>query len=227
MTKISRMGAAVAAATLALGMLATAPAFAGDAYAEASVEQSTAIEDARIFLTEYGVDEGTQEDLFAEFLAGGRWDSFSSTSTPLNVENTVEDGYNKTVSFYSDGSVAVSRIELPSALETPGIGARSAPNGCTVGSGGARTNCNVDMWVGVISMGFKANYNLTSNTVSSVWGGSWTIGGACSTSQSYLGRPNGYTGNLTVAAQMCGIGYSTSFNLAVTVSGGTATESWW
>ncbi|MFC6356117.1 hypothetical protein [Luethyella okanaganae] len=76
-------------------------------------------------------------------------------------------------------------------------------------------------------MGLKANYNVSSNTVSSVWGASWTIGGSCSSSLAYLGRPNSNTGLETVSAQMCGVPYATSFNLQVQVSGGTATESWW
>lgn len=143
----------------------------------------------------------------------------------MSVESSVEAGYEKRVSYYPDGSVAVSRIELPAAsLGDAGI--FSSPNGCTI-SGSQRLNCNVDMWVGVVSMGFKANYNLATNRVTSVWGASWSIGGACSASQTYLGIPNSYTGLLTVSAQMCSVGYNTAFNLAVTVANGAATESWW
>lgn len=228
MTNIFRLGSVVVAASLALGLLTTSPAFAAEPNPGASTEQLAAIDEARDFLTDYGVDEETQEDLFTKFLSGERWDSFSSASTPVHVESSIEDSYDKTVSYYPDGSVAVSRIERPAAQNGDGgISVMSSPNGCTVGSGGTRTNCSVDTWVGLISMGFKANYNVSSNTVSSVWGASWTIGGSCSSSLVYLGIPNSHTGILTVSAQMCGVPYNTSFNLAVTVSGGVATESWW
>lgn len=228
MAKLLRMGAAVAAASLAMGLLASSPAFADEPYPDASPGQLTAIEEAGDFLTEYGVDQATQDALFDKFLAGESWDSFTSASTPVRVEESVEDGYDVTVSYYSDGSVSVSRLEIPVARASSGdISTMSEPNGCTIGSGGARTNCNVDTWVGLISMGFKANYNVSSNTVSSVWGASWTIGGSCSSSLSYLGRPNSNTGLETVSAQMCGVPYATAFNLQVQVSGGTATESWW
>lgn len=228
MAKLVRMGAAVAAASLAMGLLATSPAFADEPYPDATPRQLAAIAEAGDFLTEYGVDQATQDDLFDKFLAGEPWDSFTSASTPVRVEETVEDGYNKTVSYYSDGSVAVSRLEVPVApIATGGVSTMSEPNGCTIGSGGARTNCNVDTWVGLISMGFKANYNVSTNTVSSVWGASWTIGGSCSSSLVYLGRPNSNTGLETVSAQTCGVPYATSFNLQVQVSGGKATESWW
>ena len=186
--------------------------------------------EARAFLTEYGVDQATQRQLFDRFLAGGQWDSFSSASSPVRVQESIEDGYNKAVSYYPDGSVAVSRIERPTVDSVSllrGVSPMSSPHGCTAGSGGLRTNCQVDTWVGLISMGFRANYNLSTNRVLSVWGASWSIGGSISSSLAYLGTPNSYTGLETVTAQMILIPYSTSFNLAVTLSGGVATESWW
>jgi len=223
MAVLARTGAAIAVASLAMGLLTTWPAFADELHPGASPEQLAAIAKAGDFLTEYGVDQPTQDALFEKFLAGERWDSFKSTSARARVEAYDEDGYHKTVSYYSDGSVAVSRIEIPVAPDDP----TNDTNGCTIGSNGARTNCSVDTWVGLISLGFKANWNVNSNTVSSVWGASWTIGGACSSSLAYLGRPNSNTGLETVAAQMCGVPFSTSFNLQVQLSGGKATESWW
>jgi hypothetical protein len=217
---------AITSLALTFGAALPASASASDAQTGAPPGTAEAIVEAGEFLSAFGVDKSTQNQLFDKFLAGEAWDSFSSASVAVYENKSIVDGHYQTVAHYPDGSVAVSRVEIPVSTKTD-FGVRSSPNGCTVGSGGARTNCNVDMWVGLIAMAFKANYNVSTNRVTSVWGSSWSIGGSCSSSQQYLGTPNRNTGNLTVSAQMCGIPYSTSFNLAVTVSGGVATESWW
>lgn len=223
--------ATTAATLLALAM--TTPAQAAPTQTVNTTSPKPAAEDtykeARKFLTDYGVAQQTQKALFAKLEAGQKWDSFTSDSVPASTEEYVKDGYNVTEDHYADGSVSVSRIEIPvePTVSSGGISPMSSPNGCTIGSNGARTNCNVDTWVGLISMGFKANYNVVTNTVSSVWGASWSIGGSCSSSLAYLGRPTSNIGLETVSAQMCGVPYSTAFNLQVRVSGGVATESWW
>jgi hypothetical protein len=218
--------AAISSLAMALGAAIPATATVTDQQIATPPGLTAAFAQASAFLSAHHVDEDTQSALFDKFLAGDAWDSFSSESAAVSVRKYVADGHDQTVSHYPDGSVAVTRVEIPVAAKTA-FGVRSSPHGCTVGSGGARSNCNVDMWVGLISMAFKANYNLTTNKVTSVWGASWTIGGSCESSLQYLGRPNSSTGNLTVSAQMCGVPYNTAFNLAVTVSGGVATESWW
>lgn len=225
-TRLWTLAAATALVVTVIGAGAFAAPAANAAEQEVAPIEETTLRDARAFLAEYGVDAATQDRLISRYLAGDAWDSFSSESSVVREETNVDEQYEETVRHYADGSVAVTRLELPKTT-TDGIGSRSAPNGCAIGSNGARTNCNVDMWVGLISMGFKANYNLNTNTVSSVWGASWTIGGSCSSSQVYLGRPSSSIGLLAVSAQQCAIPYSTTFNLQVQVSAGNAVESWW
>jgi hypothetical protein len=190
-----------------------------------AVETTDPFAEARTFLTEYGVKTATQENLIASYQAGESWDSFSSESKPVKSKTSLDGDYLKTVAYYQDGSVSVTRLEQPAKVQKGTLTPMSSPNGCTV-SGSSRLNCNVDMWVGLVSMAFKASYNLSTNTVSSVYGASWTIGGACSTSLIYLGRPASNIGRMDVSAQMCGVPYSTTFFLAVTVKNGVATESW-
>lgn len=223
--------AALSTAVVALLSVAVAmPANAAPPVAEpisASVVEDPNRE-AREFLTAYGVDKKTQRALFEKLEAGLPWDSFTSNSVPVSTADYVEDGFQVTESRYADGSVSVSRMQIPvKAAATGDFSVMSSPNSCTIGSNGARTNCIVDMWVGAVSMSFRANYNVVTSVVSSVWGASYSIGAACSASVSYLGRPTSNIGLLTVTAQMCVIGYASAFNLQVTLSKGIATESWW
>ncbi|WP_147440470.1 hypothetical protein [Mycetocola tolaasinivorans] len=217
----------VALFTLPSGLLVGTPAFANDGNNEKLSSSSSMYSEAQIFLTEYGVSLETQHALFEKLEKGEKWDSFSSLVEPTSSESYVENGYEKTVAHYNDGSVSVSRIELPIEIGSADLAGRSSPSGCSVGRDGARNNCTVDTWVGLIKLGFKANYNVNSNRVSNVWGATWAIGGSCSSSLVYLGTPNRNLGQMTVSAQMCAIPYATAFNLAVTVSGGKATKSWW
>ena len=135
------------------------------------------------------------------------------------------DGFNETVNHYADGSVGVTRIEIPKVVDPDAISPMSTVHSCSV-SGNMRNDCQADMWVGVISMGFRMSYNAATNHVTNVYGADWTIGGACSATQNYLGSPASNVARLEVQATMCGIPYSTLFWLQATVSGGVATESW-
>lgn len=93
-------------------------------------------------------------------------------------------------------------------------------------SGSNRHNCTVDTWVGLIRLSFKASYNVSTNTVTNVYGAGWQIGGACSASLVYLGKPAKNIGRMDVSAQMCGVPYNSTFFLAVTLKRGVATKSW-
>jgi hypothetical protein len=159
--------AAISSLAMALGAAIPATATVTDQQIATPPGLTAAFAQASAFLSAHHVDEDTQSALFDKFLAGDAWDSFSSESAAVSVRKYVADGHDQTVSHYPDGSVAVTRVEIPVAAKTA-FGVRSSPHGCTVGSGGARSNCNVDMWVGLISMAFKANYNLTTNKVTSV-----------------------------------------------------------
>lgn len=205
------LGAAMVAGMVAAGASSATAAPAADTFTE-----------ARSFLTQYGVDAQTQDTLISSYKAGESWDSFSSDSNPVTTTSSIKGGFQENVSHYADGSVSVTRLEQ---AKKPSLSTKSSPNGCTV-SGSNRNNCTVDMWVGVVSMSFKASYNVSTNTVTSVYGAGWQIGGACSANLVYLGKPAKNIGRMDVNAQMCGVPYNSTFFLAVTLKGGVATESW-
>lgn len=203
--KKSFAGLAAVATVVALALLPSLPAQAS----------------ARTFLSTYGADEATHDRLIDTCLAGGTWDSMSSSSEAVSVvEYTAKDG-DYSVSTYADGSIAVTRTEIPDPKVSPlarGIG------GCSV-SGKAYSNCKIDTWVGVVQMAFRASYSLSSNQVTNAYGYEYTIVGACGASPS-LSRPAGNIARLNISAQMCVLPYSTAFWLQLTVSGGSARVSW-
>ena len=173
------------------------------------------LESVRDFFDEYDVDRATQDRLISEFEAGGDWDSMSGDSVPTEVSVDQADGHSVSVLRYADGSVAVRSLEV--ADGESGIG------GCSR-SGTTYTNCTVDFWYGLVGMSFKADYSLASgkNRVINQWGASWSIGGACSTTQNYFGRPKASVARLEVQAQVCGVPYTTTFFLELSLSGNRA-----
>lgn len=212
------MKTSTAAATVAI--LIT---LVGGAAPASARETADHLDQARDFLADYGVDDATQGRLIASYLAGERWDSFDSDSSPVQSTTRELPGVVQTIARYEDGSVSVTSIERPQE-QTTGE-ADSSPAGCTA-DGDERNNCTVDTWVGLIQLSFKASYNVATDTVTNVYGAGWQIGGACSSSLVYLGIPATDMGRLDVSAQMCGAPYNSTFFLAVTVDGGVATESW-
>jgi hypothetical protein len=180
--------------------------------------------EARAFLAKYGADEATQDRLIAEYLAGGRWDSMQSGSTPVSVRTSSASDGDYTIQTFPDGSIAVTRVEKPVVEPEGGISTQGISE-CS-GSGSVRTDCKIDTWVGAVALSFRASYNLSTNTVTNVYGGGWSIAAACSAHQKYLGRPASNIGRLEVEATMCVVGYSQVFWLQLTLSGGSASVSW-
>jgi hypothetical protein len=223
------LGAFATAASAALVVVGAAmPAQAATSAGSATTAVTTASEvsaTAADFLAKYGVNQATIDKLIAEYESGGKWDSFSSESTPVSTQTQRVGGFDETVKHFADGSVAVNRLQVPRVVAPGTVQPMDAVHGCTV-SGSMRNNCQADMWVGVVSMGFLMSYNASTNTVTSVYGGTWSIGGACGTSQKYLGKPAYNIARLEVSASMCAIPYQTVFWLQATVSGGVANESW-
>lgn len=203
------------------GLIATSLVVAGATVPAAATENPT-IASARAFLAQYGANHATQERLIDIYLAGGVWDSMRG-SVPLSTERYSAADADYSVNKYHDGSISVTRAELP---EKTADGAQSRGiSGCTV-SGSARNNCKIDMWVGLVAMSFHASYNLGNNTVTNTYGAGWSIGGACGVDLVYLGRPASNVGRMDLKAQMCAIPYSTTFWLQLTVKGGSASVSW-
>ncbi|TDX79008.1 hypothetical protein EDF35_2233 [Rathayibacter sp. PhB151] len=207
---------------LVAGVAIAAVFFLGATPASASTTSETPeVASARAFFSEYRVAPQTQDALIEAYLAGEEWDSFSSSNPTVDVvEETRADG-EYTISTYEDGSISVVRIGADAvSAEARGI------TQCSV-RGPERNGCKIDTWVGVVQMSFYTSFNLSSNTVTAdPWGPAWTIGGACSSTMTYLGRPLANRAQMNINAQMCIIGYTTTFELRLTVSGGVATVSW-
>ena len=214
--KLSNTLAASAAALFVATLIVVSPA----PPAQAAEDPTTS--SARAFLAEYGADQATQDRLIATYLAGEKWDSLTN-ATPTDTRQYTNAAGDYTVNTYADGSIAVTRAELPTAV-AGGLQSRGI-SGCTV-SGTSRSNCKIDMWVGVVAMSFYASYNVGNNTVTNTYGAGWSIGGACGVDLIYLGRPASNIGRMDLKAQMCMIPYSTTFWLQLKVSGGSASVSW-
>lgn len=205
----------------ALAVLLTAGALvlASGTPAQAALDEGT--ESIRGFLAQYGADEATQDRLLAEYRAGGVWDSMSSSKDPVSTRSFTQADGAYTVGTYADGSIAVTRVEVPDS-SAPGL-ARGI-SGCSV-SGKVYTNCKIDMWVGAVQLAFRASYNLSTNQVTNAYGAEYTVLGACSASSS-ITRPAGNIARLNVSTQMCVLPYVTVFWLQLTINGGSAQVSW-
>ena|SRR6478735_8023278 len=221
------IGAVLAALTVSAALLA-APATAS------ANEDDPLITQMETFLIEYGGSATNAAVLVKRFRAGLPIQAASSSSTPLAVQRYAKSGYNYTVSKYADGSIGVMRVQQPNPLSTgPSTFAISGCGSYTSGSESHRTNCLVDFLYGLVAMSFRADFTYVTpgnDRIDSVWGDSWSIGGACSTNRNYFGIQKKYEdasgparARLQVQAQMCGIPYTTTFYLQLQVGAGGAT----
>lgn len=209
---IGRVVAVALAIVIAAGM--SVPALADS--------EPVQVQTARQFMEQFGVDQGVQDALVSKYLQGETWDSMTPGMVPTKTSEFERADGSYTLFEYEDGSIAVTRIEK--AIE--GNPRQRGISGCSV-SGAQYTGCKIDTWVGLVMLSFYTSYNLSTNRVTSApWGAGYTIGGACSAYVSYLGRPALNIAQMNVQAQMCGVGYTTWFELRLTISGGRAVVSW-
>jgi len=230
--KSSRRVGSIAATALAI-VLAAAP---GPASAQVTEDpQQDAIASARTFFSQFGVAADVQDRLISDYLSGEQWDASSSTSRPTSTRIFDDGVYDYTLRTYPDGSINVVRVERPTSSTGPNEVSTQGIGGCTrVVSGGQdhRNGCKVDFWWGLVSLSFYSSFTYITpgfDRIDSVWGASWSIGGACSTDRNYFGinkKVESSTGparaRLEVQAQMCGVAYTTTFFLQLTVGAGGA-----
>lgn len=230
-SKAAAMFAAVAAAIFALSTPAVASATTAD---EATIILSPADEQvARDFFDKFGVDLATQDRLLNEYRAGDSWDAMTSAAVPVSVEQQVSDGVTWTVNTFDDGSVRAEGIGSDSASLSGGVAARGV-DGCnySVGKYGNFSNCHIYAWVGVVQIGFYANFSIVSggnDKITNVWGGTLFAGGACSQSvppAQIIKGTESSTGKaiagLTAQATMCGTMFNVSFPTYLHVGGNRA-----
>ncbi|WP_449407228.1 hypothetical protein [Microbacterium maritypicum] len=185
----------------------------------------------RDFFEKFDVDVTTQDRLLAEFNAGESWDSMTSSATPVSVESRTIDGVSWTVSTFDDGSVRAEGIGSDAAAG--GVSARGVDScNYSVGKYGNFSNCHIYYWVGVVQLGFYANFSIVSggnDKITSVWGGTLFAGGACSQSvpsptivkgtESSTGKA---VAGLTAQATMCAINQTVNFPSYLHVGGNRA-----
>lgn len=136
----------------------------------------------RQFFDKFAVSGDTQDRLIDEFKAGGSWDSLSSSSEPVSIETRDLGETSWTVSTFDDGSVRAEGIGsdvADGAVSTLGV------DGCnySVGKFGNFSNCHIYYWVGLVQLGWYANFSIVSggsDKITSAWGGSLWATGACS-----------------------------------------------
>jgi hypothetical protein len=200
------------------------------AISSTSPTQDEAIRNAREFFNEFRVDESTQHQLIRAYIAGEQWDSASSSNIPITVAAYKQNGYDYTVNTYVDGSINVLRIQ--EAVAPGELGGISECTQIVNGSQDHRNGCKVDFWYGLVSMSFKANFTYVTpgyDRIDMIYGANNTVGGACDVNTTYFGivqsteNSNGPArARYEVQAQMCGVPYSTTFFLELTVGAGGA-----
>lgn len=167
-----RMQRNLVAAALTLGLgLAALPANAATAE-DLDTEILTQAEHSKLtdFLTAYGVQAETQAALLNKIRNGESWDSMAG-STPVSTEVFTTARELREVRTFADGSIAVTTMERPSAT-TSGVTPMSV-GGCTMGGVGtvSRTmkGCEVQHNLGLIKMGFYADYKYTYSSLGDPW----------------------------------------------------------
>lgn len=147
-----------AGVSVLLTFAAAAPVSATTAEEEAFAELTSSL---TAHLTEYDVPAATQDALIAKLRGGELPDSWGGVA-PLSTNTSEVDGADVKVERFPDGSVTVTKVELP----TPeGVASRGV-SGCgtyTTAGQTHRTNCYVDRWDGVVWQNFRADFTYVDN----------------------------------------------------------------
>lgn len=107
-------------------------------------------------MNELGVSLEHQDDLVSLIVSGGVPLSNNPDAEPISTTTQSVSGRSSVRSVYSDGSVAVSSIQMPQSVQT-----RALITGCKVQSGTGYKNfsgCMIDNNTVTTYFGFKSNY---------------------------------------------------------------------
>lgn len=122
------------------------------------------------FLTDYGVNESTQEELIDKYKNGEMWDSITDSSNPINIQTIELDGETQTICYYHDGSVSVTTMPKKPDNQNQGYNLRSVSGG-TWRSGSGYSNCygaTVRVNHGIVDMSFQADFSLVNQGYSEI-----------------------------------------------------------
>nr|BFF09228.1 hypothetical protein GCM10025699_05310 [Microbacterium flavescens] len=228
----TKMALATTAALL-MGVSIVSPAAAAEPAPIVDLSDSDEVK-VREFFDKFNVAEDTQDRLIAEFEAGGTWDAQSSTAKARKKSVREIDGVSWTVSTYADGSVRAEGIG-----EGPASAGGVTPfgvDGCgyKAGATGNFSSCHIYYWVGVVQLGFYANFTISKtgyDKITSAWSGTLFAGGACSQNvpearvvkgtESSTGKA---VAGLTAQATMCATSFTVNFPSYLHVGGNQATH---
>lgn len=154
---------------------ASAPASASEPWTWQLNESES--EQARSFMTKYGVDDATQDNLLAKLKRGQAWDALNGESSPVSEETTTVDQEQVTIKTYADGSIEVSSGLNISELKSAAAGDIStfSIGSCDqiLGSGPVTYYYGCHAWDGVtlIKLGFYLDFYIGSSAkITQIWG---------------------------------------------------------
>lgn len=174
----------------------------GEATSSSSVESIKATDEAQILadFDKYDVPEQTQSELISKLRAGKPLDSFLPNKEPVSTESLgQEDGFDKQIQWYEDGSYVVSGVEVPGDAGEGGIqplagGVEDCSSVWSNGTWKRWNNCKVwNSWTGVITLAFKAEFENSSTTAKINWASDRQVSQTCVVAS--CSRPSVWVGN--------------------------------
>ena len=155
------VAALISVATATAGLMGANPATAADKVSPADLQY------VRSAMVKYNVPLASQTRLLNEYARGERWDS-ETDAKAVSTEVTQANGVETTIFRYADGSVNVSKIDIPSAAPTEGQVGTMAISGCqgyAKPGYNAWRNCKIS-WDGVSwAVTFTAAYSVALGPV--------------------------------------------------------------
>lgn len=190
------------------------------------------------WFVENGVAPETARALIATYNSGGEIDSMSGVN-PVEVRTEEIDGWNVTRAEYPDGSISVSKVQLPGAEESDaaGISVRSVGSCGSTSSGSGWASyydCAVVGSNGAwLSMEFRASYTRTNANKATIHSVSspyvHAVGGTAATPSLSIVTATGTKAHAKATTQFNGappVGSKTcTLNLWVTGASATTTQN--
>ncbi len=165
--KTLAVAAAVSAVLVMLSGTSPASASGRTGGVPSSATPDDGDQQSRAFMTQYGVDPQTQDDLLQGLAAGILPLSDTPDASPVRSIDTIEPGFIVTINHFADGSVSVLRRETPSDTVEEGHPQARGISGCSISSGSGYqtyTNCIVDYQSTSFRFGFKANFTIVQGS---------------------------------------------------------------
>lgn len=157
---------AAGAVAVGLALIAGgAPAMAG----ENDLLTDAAESDIRVFWTDWGVSTQVQDSLIEKIQTGGLPDAVDGD--PVSSYTVEEDGFTKEVFTFSDGSIRVDSMQIPSIAPAGSVSTFAVGNCQSSYAGTGYRNfydCLAESTNGVITMGFRMSYSIVNGGYDSI-----------------------------------------------------------